>query len=88
MFRKENGKPSTFIAGLRHNRMTVPMVIEGAMNGAAFLAYIEQILGPTLKRGDIVGMDNCGVHKVAGVDRGSRCESRVFARILARPQPN
>ena len=51
MFRKENGKPSTFIAGLRHNRMTAPMVIEGAMNGAALLAYIEQILGPTLKRG-------------------------------------
>src|SRR5215475_2958037 len=44
----------TFIAGLRRNRMTAPMVIEGAMNGPAFLAYIEQILGPTLKRGDIV----------------------------------
>ena len=72
-------KTITFIAGLRHNRMTAPMVIEGAMNGAAFLAYIEQILGPTLKRGDIVGMDNCRVHKVAGVEeaieaRGARVE--------------
>jgi hypothetical protein len=39
--------------------MTAPMVMDGAMNGLAFLAYIEQILGPTLKPGDIVVMDNC-----------------------------
>lgn len=60
-------KTITFIAGLRLNRMTAPMVIEGAMNGPAFLAYIEQCLGPTLRRGDIVALDNCPVHKVAGV---------------------
>jgi transposase len=48
--------------------MTAPMVIEGAMNGPAFLAYIEQILRPTLKRGDIVMIDNLSVHKVAGVE--------------------
>ena len=60
-------KTITFIAGLRHNRMTAPMVIEGAMNGPAFLAYIEKCLGPTLRPGDIVAMDNCPVHKVAGV---------------------
>src|SRR6516162_2115812 len=72
-------KTITFIAGLRHNRMTAPMVIEGAMDGPAFLAYIEQILGPTLKRRDIVAMDNCRVHKVAGVEesigaRGAKVE--------------
>jgi len=72
-------KTITFIAGLRHNRMTAPMVIEGAMNGPAFLAYIEQILGPTLKRREIVAMDNCRVHKVAGVEesigaRGAKVE--------------
>jgi transposase len=60
-------KTMTFIAGLRHNKMTAPMVIDGAMNGPAFLAYIEQCLGPTLRRGEIVAMDNCPVHKVAGV---------------------
>jgi hypothetical protein len=60
----------TFIAGLRRNRMTAPMVIEGAMNGPAFLAYIERILGPALKRGDIVALDNLLVHKVAGVEEG------------------
>jgi transposase len=43
------------------------MVIDGAMNGPAFLAYIEQCLGPTLRRGDTLVMDNCPVHKVAGV---------------------
>ena len=59
--------------------MTAPMVIEGAMNGPAFLAYIERCLGPTLRRGDIVAMDNCRLHKVAGVEeaieaRGGRVE--------------
>src|SRR4051812_50067649 len=43
------------------------MMINGAMNGEAFLAYVEQCLGPTLKRGDIVVMDNVNLHKVAGV---------------------
>ena len=60
-------KTSTFIAALRHNRVTAPLLLDGAMNGRSFLAYVEQILAPTLKRGDIVVMDNVSVHKVAGV---------------------
>jgi transposase len=52
----------TFVAALRHNKMTAPMVVEGAMTGDMFLAYIEQCLVPTLRRGDIVMMDNCRVH--------------------------
>lgn len=60
-------KTLTFIGGLRHNKMTAPMAIEGAMNGPAFLAYVEQCLGPTLRRGDMVVMDNCPTHKVPGV---------------------
>jgi transposase len=47
--------------------MTAPFGIEGAMNGPIFLAYVKQCLVPTLKRGDIVLMDNLPVHKVAGV---------------------
>jgi transposase len=58
----------TFIAGLRQNRIVAPMLIKGAMNGEAFLAYIEQCLVPTLKRRDIVVIDNVPFHKVAGVD--------------------
>jgi transposase len=47
--------------------MIAPFVIEGAMNGPMFLAYVQQCLVPTLKRGEIVLMDNLPVHKIAGV---------------------
>jgi transposase len=60
-------KTSTFIAALRHNRVTAPLLLDGAMNGQSFLAYVKQILAPTLKPGDIVVMDNVSVHQVAGV---------------------
>ncbi len=49
--------------------MVAPFVLEGAMNGPMFLAYVKQGLVPTLKRGDIVIMDNLPVHKVAGVEQ-------------------
>jgi transposase len=62
-----NWKTTTFIAALRHDRVTAPFVLEGAMNGETFRAYVEQVLAPTLKRGDIVFMDNVPIHKVAGV---------------------
>jgi transposase len=52
----------TFVAALRHNKMVAPMVVEGAMTGEVFLAYVEQGLVPTLRRNDIVVMDNCRVH--------------------------
>lgn len=52
----------TFVAGLRYNKMIAPMVVEGAMTGEMFLAYVQQCLVPTLRRGDIVVMDNCRVH--------------------------
>lgn len=60
-------KTSTFIAALRHDRLTAPFVIDGAVNGELFLAYVRQILVPTLSEGDIVAMDNLGSHKVPGV---------------------
>jgi DDE superfamily endonuclease len=56
-----------FVAGLRCDEMTAPLVIDGAMNGETFLAYIEQGLAPTLNRDDIVVMDNLRAHKVAGI---------------------
>jgi transposase len=58
---------STFIAGLRHDGLVAPCVFDGAINGELFLAYLEQVLVPTLRDGDIVIMDNLGSHKVAGV---------------------
>jgi transposase len=60
-------KTITFVAALRHNKMLAPMVLDGPINGASFVAYIEQCLAPTLKRGDIVVIDNLPAHKVAGV---------------------
>src|SRR5690606_33816462 len=60
-------KTSTFVAALRHDRITAPCVIDGAMTGAIFRAYVEQVLAPTLSAGDIVVMDNLSSHKVAGI---------------------
>ena len=60
-------KTTTFVAALRHDRITAPCVFDGPINGETFLAYVEQALAPTLSPGDIVIMDNLGSHKVAGV---------------------
>lgn len=58
---------TTFIAGLRHDDITAPMVADGAMTGALFLKYVQAFLCPTLQPGDIVIADNLRSHKVAGV---------------------
>jgi transposase len=60
-------KTTTFTAGLRHDGLIAPMVLDGPMDGAAFLAYVEQVLVPELRPGDIVVMDNLPAHKVTGV---------------------
>ena len=73
----------TFIAGLRQTGIVAPMLIKGAMNGEAFLAYIEQCLAPTLKPGDVVVADNVSFHKVVGVEEALR---RVGASLRFLPQ--
>jgi transposase len=60
-------KTTTFTAALRRCGLAAPMVLDGPMNGAAFLAYVRQVLVPELKPGDIVVMDNLPAHKVGGV---------------------
>jgi DDE superfamily endonuclease len=60
-------KTLTLVGALRVAGVTAPYVIDGAMNGAAFLAYVEQVLVPTPKKRDIVFMDNVRTHKVAGL---------------------
>ena len=60
-------KTLTFIAALRFTGMTAPYVIDGAMDGPTFIAYVEQVLAPTLKKGDTVFMDNLRTHKIDGV---------------------
>jgi transposase len=60
-------KTSTFLAGLRHDRIVAPLALDGTINGRSFRAYVEQFLAPTLTTGDIVIADNLGSHKLAGV---------------------
>lgn len=60
-------KTTTFTGALRLYGMTAPMVLDGPMNGDAFHAYVEQVLAPTLRPGDIVVMDNLAPHKARAV---------------------
>jgi transposase len=60
-------KTTTFIAALRHDHIAAPCVFDGPINGESFLAYVEQMLVPTLTSGDIVILDNLSSHKVVGV---------------------
>ena len=56
-------KTTALVAGLTLDGILAPMTIDGAMTGAAFLAYVEQVLAPTLRPGDIVILDNLPAHK-------------------------
>jgi len=60
-------RTTTFVAGLRLGGLDAPMVIDGPMNGEAFVAYVEQVLVPRLGPGDVVVMDNLGCHNNAAV---------------------
>ena len=73
---------STFIAALRDDALVAPYVLQGAINGELFLAYVEQVLVPTLHAGDIVIMDNLGSHKVAGV---RAAPAGAGAQLVHRP---
>lgn len=53
----------TFLAALRISALTAPCIIDGPINGELFCAYVEQFLVPTLRRGDIVVIDNLGSHR-------------------------
>jgi transposase len=73
---------TTFLCGLRTSGTVAPLVLEGAINGRAFRAYIEQMLAPTLAPDDIVVMDNLGSHKVEGVREAIEAQG---ARLLYLP---
>ena len=73
---------TTVIAAPRHDGLTAPCVIDGAINGELFLAYVEQVLVPTPTTGDTVIIDNLGAHKVAGVRDAIEA---VGARLLYLP---
>ncbi len=75
-------KTTTFLAALRTSGMTAPLVVDGAINGDVFLAWVTQHLAPTLREGDVVIMDNLSAHKVAGV---REVIEAVGARVLYLP---
>jgi transposase len=80
-------KTITFVAALRHDKMVAPMIVDGPMTGEMFLAYIEQCLLPTLKRNDIVVMDNLRAHKVARI-REAIASARATLRYLPQYSPD
>jgi transposase len=57
----------TFLAALRHDRIEAPWFLEGPIDGDSFRLYVEKVLRPTLRPGDIVVMDNLGSHKAKAV---------------------
>jgi transposase len=80
-------KTITFVAALRHDRMVAPFVVDGAMNSEIFLAYIQQCLVPTLKRDDIVMMDNLSAHKNPAI-RDAIERARATLRYLPQYSPD
>ncbi len=56
-------KTTTFVAALRHDRIDAPWLLDGPIDGETFRTYVEKVLFPTLKPGDIVIMDNLGSHR-------------------------
>ena len=62
-------KTTTFVAGLRRDGIAAPMVLDGPINRDAFQAYVDQVLVPELKPGDVVVMDNLSSHKGPAVRR-------------------
>jgi transposase len=80
-------KTTTFIAGLRVNAVTAPLVLDGPIDGQAFLTYVRQCLCPTLHPGDIVSADNLPSHKVAGVKQAIEATGATL-RLLPAYSPD
>ena len=73
----------TFLAALRHDRIDAPFLLDGPINKVSFIAYIEQVLGPTLRPGDLVVADNLGCHRSREVRAALRA---VGARLMLLPK--
>src|ERR1700724_3348425 len=78
-------KTMTFLAALRCDRIGAPRVLDGPINGESFQTYVNQVLVPTLKPGDVVILDNLGSYKGKGVgprDPGYRSQASVLAALF------
>lgn len=76
-------KTLTFLAALRADRVEAPFMIDGPINGERFRLYVDEVLVPTLKPGDVVVLDNLGSHKGKAVRRSIRAAG---ARLLFLPK--
>jgi len=76
-------KTTTFLAALRHDRIDAPWLLDGPIDGACFQTYVERVLLPTLKPGDIVVMDNLSSHKAKTVRQLIRSAG---ARLIFLPK--
>jgi transposase len=73
---------ATFLGGLRAGGFVAPLVVDGAITGELFLAYVERVLAPELREGDVVVLDNLACHKKAGV---REAVAAAGARLLYLP---
>jgi len=76
-------KTTTFLAGLRHDGIVAPLVLDGPINGASFLAWTEQFLVPVLRPGDIVVADRLGSHKIAAAREAIEARGARLALLPA-----
>jgi len=74
-------KSSTLVLGLWQERIGAPLLLDGPMTGAAFLAYIEQVLCPELRPGDIVVCDNLACHHVQGVSQAIEAKGALLRHL-------
>jgi transposase len=86
---RARGADGPFVAALRHDRLDAPWVIDGAMNAEMFTLYIETRLGPTLREGDVVILDNLSSHKSPGAAAALRAVGAWFLFLPPySPDPN
>ncbi|MGH9382859.1 MAG: transposase [Vicinamibacterales bacterium] len=87
----QHWKTSTFVGALRIDGLTAPGLLDGPMAGDALLAYLDQVLAPTLRPGDAVVMDNLPAHRVASVRERvalTGAQLRYLAAVQSRLQPH
>ena len=79
----------TFVGALRHDGIIAPWVIDGPINGESFRTYVEQVLVPELRPGDIVVMDNLGSHKTPAIRQAIRAAgAKLFYLPAYSPELN
>ena len=86
------GKNITLISSIgKEGGMGASLVVEGSTNGTVFETYLEKVLLPTLKRGQVVVMDNLSAHKgqrLRDLIEGEGCKLLYLPALLARLQPH